>query len=160
MNENATQKIKTREINHAQHKRDIDKIQELIMLLQDLFFDNFALQTLADKLRTSRSSTNKYIWRTRGNMGQMIEGIVYIRFILKKITWKKKSVAITLRNQFTITVLYVLTNVVLSRFKIMITSFVLLLCIKFLPRFVDNEVHLNCLSPWNLKLTGVCCSQQ
>ena len=31
------QKIKTREINHDKHKRDIDKIQELIMLLQDLF---------------------------------------------------------------------------------------------------------------------------
>ena len=81
------QKIKTKLINHA--KSENDNIQELIMLLQDLFLDNSVLETLADKLRTSKSSTHKYLWRTWGNMGQMIEGIKYIRFILKKITYKK-----------------------------------------------------------------------
>ena len=58
------------------------------MLLQDLIFDNYAqsLESLADKLKTSSSSTHKYIRRTRGKMGKMIEGIEYIRFILSKIT--------------------------------------------------------------------------
>lgn len=85
------QYIKTKESNHAQHKSDNDNIPELIILLKDLFIDNSALETSADKLRTSRSSTHKYIWRMWGNMGQMIEGIVYIRYILKKIPWKKKA---------------------------------------------------------------------
>ena len=31
------QKNKTKEINHAEHKSENDNIQELIMLLQDLF---------------------------------------------------------------------------------------------------------------------------
>ena len=34
---NKGKKIRTKEINHAQHKSDNDEIQELIMLLQDLF---------------------------------------------------------------------------------------------------------------------------
>ena len=40
------QKIKAKEIKHAQQKSDNDNIQKLNMLLQDLLLDNSALETL------------------------------------------------------------------------------------------------------------------
>ena len=82
-------------------------------------------------------------------MGQMIEGIVYIRFILKKIAWKKKRGHNHEKQIHTYCFICFNKCCVVKVLNNNNVFFLLLLCIKFPPRFGDNEVHLNCLSPWN-----------
>ena len=62
------QQFKRKQSNQTQYKSGNENIHEFIMLFQDIFFDIFARETLADKSRTSSSSTHKYIWKTLGNI--------------------------------------------------------------------------------------------